>query len=39
MLTQTSIGRAIVAIAVLVATWAMLGTALAQRQASSEAAG
>jgi hypothetical protein len=33
MLTRTNIARAIVAIAALVATWAMLGTAVAQRQA------
>jgi len=33
MLTRTNIVRAIVAIAALVATWAMLGTAVAQRQA------
>jgi len=33
MLTRTNIVRAMVAIAALVATWAMLGTALAQRQA------
>jgi hypothetical protein len=33
MLTRTNIVRAIVAIAALVATWAMLGTVLAQRQA------
>ena len=32
MLTRTNIVRAIVAIAVLVATWAILGTAVAQRQ-------
>ena len=33
MLTRTNIVRAMVAIAALVATWAMLGTALAQRAA------
>jgi hypothetical protein len=33
MLTRTNIVRAMVAIVALVATWAMLGTALAQRQA------
>ena len=33
MLTRTNIERAMVAIAALVATWAMLGTAIAQRQA------
>jgi hypothetical protein len=33
MLTRTNIVRAIVAIAVLVATWAILGTAVAQRAA------
>jgi hypothetical protein len=33
MLTRTNIARAIVAIAALVATWAMPGTTLAQRQA------
>ena len=33
MLTRTNIVWAIVAIAALVATWAMLGTVLAQRQA------
>jgi hypothetical protein len=33
MLTRTTIVRAIVAIAVLIATWAILGTAVAQRAA------
>jgi Ca2+-binding EF-hand superfamily protein len=33
MLTRTNIVRAMVAIAALVVAWAMLGTALAQRQA------
>jgi hypothetical protein len=33
MLTRTNILRVIVTIAVLVASWAMLGTAVAQRQA------
>ena len=33
MLTRTNIVRAMVAIAALVATWAILGTAVAQRQA------
>ena len=33
MLTRTNIVRAMVAVAALAATWAMLGTALAQRQA------
>jgi EF hand len=33
MLTRTNIVRAIVAIAMLVATWAILGTAVAQRAA------
>src|SRR5271157_3955969 len=33
MLRRTNIVRAVVAIAVLVSTWAILGTAIAQRQA------
>ena len=37
MLTRTNIVRAIVAIAVLVATWAILGTAVAQRAAVPKA--
>jgi hypothetical protein len=39
MLARTNIVRAMVAIAAPVATWAILGTAVAQRQAVSEAAG
>jgi hypothetical protein len=37
MLARTNIGRAIVAFAALVATWTILGTAVAQRQAVPKA--